>query len=411
MKIGLTLGTLLLLALSVFGQTDSTSTEDSLNTFKRVDGARVLKEQWYQKIRIGGYGQVRYNKLFETNPDLKCEQCDKNWGGEKGGFSLRRMRLKVSGQIGPRVYLYFQADFASTISGTIHSTALKDAYMDLGLDDDNEFRIRLGQSKIPYGFENMQSSSQRLPLDRNDGINSALKNERDLAGIFYWARKDKRELFRSLSKQGLKHSGDYGCFALGIFNGQTANIADQNNTFHVVTRFTYPIEIGNQVIEPGIQAYTGKYVLMKVSPNVKVKDDQEYLDQRVAASFVLYPQPFGIQAEYNIGRGPEYNKLTDSIEVQNLHGGYITASYMIKKWDQRFIPFTRAQYYDGGKKHELDARSYNVKELEMGIEWHPNKNFELVAVYVFSERRFEDHVKQDNLQRGRLMRFQAQVNF
>ena len=288
---------------------------------------------------------------------------------------------------------------------------LKDAYMDLGLDDDNEFRIRLGQSKIPYGYENMQSSSQRLPLDRNDGINSALKNERDLAAIFYWARKDKRALFKSLSKQGLKHSGDYGCFALGIFNGQTANVSDQNNAFHVVSRFTYPIEIGRQVIEPGIQAYSGKYVLLKTSPNVKVKEGKEYIDQRIAASFILYPKPFGIQAEYNIGRGPEYNKLTDSIEVKNLNGGYITLSYMIKKWEQRFIPFTRAQYYDGGKKHELDARSYHVKELEMGIEWHPNKNFELVAVYVFSERRFEDHTTPNNLQKGRLMRLQAQVNF
>ena len=84
---------------------------------------------------------------------------------------------------------------------------------------------------------------------------------------------------------------------------------------------------------------------------------------------------------------------------------------MIDKWDQRFIPFTRVQYYDGGKKHELDARSYNVKEIEFGIEWQPNKNFELVTVYVLSERRFEDHTNQDNLQKGSLMRFQAQVNF
>ncbi len=384
----------------VVGQTDSTSNETTKTS-----------KEWYRKIRISGYGQVRYNKLFETNSDLRCEQCDKNWGGDNGGLSLRRMRLKVSGQVAPRVFVYFQADFASALGESLHIGMLKDAYMDLGLDDDNEFRIRLGQSKIPYGYENMQSSSQRLPLDRNDGINSALKNERDLAAIFYWARKDKRALFKSLSKQGLKHSGDYGCFALGIFNGQTANVSDQNNAFHVVSRFTYPIEIGRQVIEPGIQAYSGKYVLLKTSPNVKVKEGKEYIDQRIAASFILYPKPFGIQAEYNIGRGPEYNKLTDSIEVKNLNGGYITLSYMIKKWEQRFIPFTRAQYYDGGKKHELDARSYHVKELEMGIEWHPNKNFELVAVYVFSERRFEDHTTPNNLQKGRLMRLQAQVNF
>jgi hypothetical protein len=33
--------------------------------------------KWYDKIAIRGYLQARYNRLLETNPDLKCEQCDK----------------------------------------------------------------------------------------------------------------------------------------------------------------------------------------------------------------------------------------------------------------------------------------------------------------------------------------------
>ena len=68
-------------------------------------------------------------------------------------------------------------------------------------------------------------------------------------------------------------------------------------------------------------------------------------------------------------------------------------------------------HYEGGKKHELDARSYRVKELEVGVEWQPNKNFELVTMYTFSERRFEDLRTIDNLQTGRLLRLQAQLNF
>jgi hypothetical protein len=75
------------------------------------------------------------------------------------------------------------------------------------------------------------------------------------------------------------------------------------------------------------------------------------------------------------------------------------------------FPFTRLQQYDGGKKHELDARSYNVKELETGLEWQINKNFEFTASYVFSERRFEDSKLKSNLQKGRLLRLQAQLNF
>ena len=75
------------------------------------------------------------------------------------------------------------------------------------------------------------------------------------------------------------------------------------------------------------------------------------------------------------------------------------------------FPFARYQVYDGGKKHERDARSYDVKEFEVGLEWQPNKTLEFVAMYTISDRRFEDHQLQDNRQEGNLLRLQAQVNF
>jgi phosphate-selective porin len=353
---------------------------------------------------------MRYNRLLETNPDLKCEQCDKSMG-EDGGLFIRRARIILSGQISKRVYFYIQPDFASSAGTTGNIVQLRDAYFDLGLDKNNEFRIRLGQSKVPYGFENMQSSQNRLPLDRNDALNSSVSNERDMGAFFYWAPKKTREMFSSLVKDGLKGSGDYGVFAFGVYNGQTANQTERNDNLHVVSRLSYPIKIKNQIIEPGIQAYTGTFTLLSTSSGVKKNDNSEYLDQRAAASFVLYPKPFGIQAEYNIGKGPEYNKFTDSIEVQGLKGGYITLSYMLKLGKQTLIPFVRGQYYEGGKKHELDARSYKVNEYEIGFEWQPHKTFELVAMYTISNRRFEDHVKQDNFQQGNLLRLQAQINF
>jgi hypothetical protein len=380
------------------------------------DSVKVAEKpkKWFETFTIRGYAQVRYNRLLETNPDLKCDQCDRSWG-DNGGFFIRRMRIIFYGQISKRVYFYIQPDFASSSSANaLHFGQLRDAYFDIGLDDQNEFRFRIGQSKIPYGFENMQSSQNRLPLDRNDALNSALNNERDIGGFFYWAPSEKRKLFSDLVKDGLKGSGDYGVFAFGAYNGQTANKPDLNNRLHAVARFSYPFQIGSQIIEPGLQGYSGKYVIAadQRSAGVKVKSDFNYIDQRAAASFVLYPKPFGIQTEYNIGRGPEFNTATDSIEVKKLHGGYATLSYMIRtKKDQRFIPFTRVQHYHGGKKHETDARSYRVREMEVGVEWQPVPQFELVVMYTMSSRRFEDFTKQDNQQRGSLLRIQAQVNF
>lgn len=380
------------------------------DTLKTKSQTSSTSKKWYDSFAIRGYVQGRYNRLLETNEDLGCEQCDKSWG-KNGGFFLRRTRLVFSGQISQRVYFYLQPDFASFAGSTGHIAQLRDAYFDLGIDKDNEFRFRVGQSKVPYGFENMQSSQNRLPLDRHDALNSAVANERDLGVFFYWAPKKTRKLFSSLVSDGLKGSGDYGVFAFGAYNGQTANLAERNDEPHIVSRLSYPFQIGNQIIEAGVQAYTGKFVLVSTSAGVKANDNKEYLDQRAAASFILYPKPFGIQAEYNIGKGPEFNKYTDSIEVQDLQGGYVTFSYLFKKGKQTFIPFSRIQYYEGGKKHELDARSYKVNELEFGIEWQASKNFELVAMYTISSRRYEDYIKQDNFQKGQLLRLQAQINF
>ena len=97
--------------------------------------------------------------------------------------------------------------------------------------------------------------------------------------------------------------------------------------------------------------------------------------------------------------------------MKKLKGAYVTLSYKTNYKDQVIIPFISAQTYQGGKKFELDARSYDVKELELGIEWQPFKQFELVAVYTISNRRFEDYILQNNIQKGRLLRLQAQVNF
>jgi hypothetical protein len=374
---------------------------------------KPVSKQWFESLQLRGYMQVRYNRLLETNPLLKCDQCDKSWG-DNGGFFIRRARLIFSGQINDRVYLYFQPDFASSPSSTANNFAqLRDAYMDLGLSADNTYRLRIGQSKVPFGFENMQSSQNRLPLDRNDALNSAVSNERDLGANFYWAPKGIRKLYSTLVSEGLKGSGDYGVFAFGVYNGQTANKPEANNNLHTVMRLSYPFTMGNQIIEAGIQGYTGQYVLGsdQISTGVKLKKDKTYQDARAAASFILYPKPFGIQAEYNIGKGPEFNKLTDSIETKSLKGGYITTSYKTTVNNQVIIPFTRFQYYKGGKKHELDARSYEVTEFELGIEWQPNKNFELVTMYTRSSRRFEDYKNQDNLQKGGLLRIQAQINF
>jgi len=368
---------------------------------------------WYENLKIRGYMQLRYNRLLETNPDLGCEQCDRSWGNN-GGFFFRRIRIIFYGQIHPRVFLYIQPDFASSASATgLHFAQIRDAYFDVGMDKNNEFRFRIGQSKVPFGFENMQSSQNRLPLDRHDAMNSAVSNERDLGIFFYWAPKKIRDRFAMLVRDGYKGSGDYGVFGFGAYNGQLANRPEMNNSQHLAMRLTYPFEYKGQIFEPSVQAYTGMFTLDKsqVSAGVGHAHNYTYTDKRIAVTSVLYPRPVGFQAEYNWGVGPEYNKFNNTIESAPLQGGYVTFNARLKMKEQLIYPFIRMQYYEGGKKHERDARSYHVNEYEFGIEWLPYKNFEIVAMYTYSSRRYEDGQKTDNKQVGSLLRLQFQVNF
>ncbi|MBD1398038.1 porin [Pontibacter sp. JH31] len=375
------------------------------------------KKAWYDRISLRGYAQVRYNRLLETNPNLKCDQCDRSLG-ENGGLFLRRGRLIFSGDVSDRLSIYIQPDFASSSSSTVlNFFQLRDAYFDVSLDKNKVYRFRVGQSKIPYGFENMQSSSNRLALDRNDALNSAIANERDLGVFFYWTPVEIQERFKMLTDEGLKGSGNYGVFGIGIYNGQTANKPEANNTQHAVARLSYPFLVGSkQIIEPGIQAYTGRYVVTsdQVSSGVSIAEKYAkdgFTDQRVAATFVVYPQPFGFQAEYNVGRGPEFNPDTKAIEVKNLRGGYAQVMYRKEVGSQVLIPFVKVQHYEGGKKHERDAPGYTVYETEIGVEWLVHKSIELTADYSIGDRTVRNAQNFNNRQHGNRLRLQAQFNF
>jgi hypothetical protein len=394
--------TIALLTVSFAGMAE----EALQDTTKKAENP---KKEWFQKISLRGYTQVRYNRLLETNPKLQCEQCDRSWG-ENGGFFLRRIRLIFFGNVHERVYIYIQPDFASSASATgLHFAQIRDAYFDLALDKDKEFRLRLGQSKVPYGFENLQSSQNRLALDRHDALNSAVSNERDLGVFFYWAPKHIRERFSYLVSSGLKGSGDYGVIGLGAHNGQTANRPEANNSPHYVYRLTYPFQLNSgQFIEASVQGYHGNVVINRTQANGV---QTEFLERRVAGSLIYYPQPFGFQTEFTVGNGPEFNPTTMNVESQDLYGGYVQSMYYIQLQKQLLIPFVRGHYYKGGKKHEIDARRYLVRELEIGAERQPIPAFELVAMYTISDRTFEDFKNPNNRQEGSLLRLQAQFNF
>lgn len=393
---------------------------------------RSAIKNWFNKISLRGYVQARYSYL-PGDKSIRSEYD--NTIRDNTGFAFRRVRLVISGDVTDWLSVYIQPEFAGTVPGTTgdqsnHFVQLRDAYADIFMPvpflffEEKDLRIRAGLSKIPFGFENLQSSQQRLAFDRSDGINSAANGERDLGVFLYYTTNDTRKLFRRLIDSGLKGSGDYGLLGIGVFNGQTLNVSERNDNKHVVLHATYPMELPyGQIIQFGVDAYRGAFNVGSTSigsisgtglPRIPLTENKgNYLDERVGVHFVLFPQPIGFQAEWNWGHGPQLNGAQTAIQEGSIQGGYVQGMY---KWDVNqpwltsVIPYVRYQEYSGGKKHRTNTPFNVVREWEVGAEWQFGKALEVTIAYAKS-RRTDTQTAPYAIREGDIVRTQVQWNF
>lgn len=378
----------------------------------------VLKGRWYEKIGLRGYAQVRYTQVLDHDgPELNVPNDAS--ASESATFLLRRGRVVLSGDVTERLYVYAQADFNASLSSGEFGVGMRDYYGDIALDNDKEFRVRVGQSKVPFGWVNMQSSQNRAPMERPDGLNSAVEGERDIGVFGYWASSEARERFRDLVKLGLKGSGDYGVAGLGAYSGQGLNRLDLNGEPHVVARLDYPWKLANgQFVETGIQAYHGRFVSGVTPVNLgsgtflPSRDPDGVTDERVAATFVWYPQPFGVEAEWNVGRGPTLDEGSRRVDSQFLHGGYVQLAYRLERFHGEWYPFARWHYFEGGRKFAANAPHSRVNEVDLGFEWRPWKEVEMTVAYTRTVERTNTRLAPyEQTENADRVGFQVQINY
>ena len=414
-------------------------------------------EKWFNKINIRGYTQLRFNQPFSGDsghgdPELRSvgDSCIK----DNSNFCFRRVRLVFSGDINEYLYLYIQPDFASNVSDTQQNFAqLRDAYADISFDKKHEYRIRPGQSKVPYGWENLQSSQNRIALDRADALNSAVPSERDLGVFAYWTPEHVQKRWKDLSKKGLKTSGDYGIVGVGIYNGQGLNRAEANDDLYGVFHTTYPLELGflgsamsGQVLEIGSDIMGGYFNPTVTSMTLYEKDRRgrnvqvsatdisnsmpnngKVKEERVAVHAILFPQPFGLQAEWNWGKGPTLNLdgaryttgtgaatttfIRGEIKRENIGGGYVQAMYKIDnvfRPDGVLFPYVKWQTFRGAWKGADNNPNTMVDEYETGVEYQIMKALELTLAYSHMERTNVNNLGEAG---GDLGRAQLQWNY
>ena len=408
-------------------------TDDDKEGGEKKEEEKPKEKGWFEKYRVRGYAQFRFSETMDANGADPQIVGDSSVGNNQS-FLVRRARLIFQGDISDRVSVYLQPDFAATPNGSvdaIHFVQVRDWYGDLHLDDDKVHRLRVGQSKIPYGWENLQSSSNRIPLDRNDALNSAARNERDLGIFYYWTPVEAQDFFKEVLDEGLKGSGNYGVFGFGAYNGQGGSFREVNDDLHLISRLTLPYQFSDgQRMEVGVQGYTGLYSVYSapISPlgvgpaviplnTLEAGDGSGVVDRRIAGTWVWYPQPLGFQAEWTVGRGPALDDTQTFVTDRPLYGGYLMSMYRHEtECYGEFIPFARWNYYKGGYKSERNAPFVEIGEWEAGVEWQIGKNVELVTMYTLTDRTNTRAIGDDDTRsyeqfEGQLLRFQLQVNY
>jgi hypothetical protein len=385
---------------------------------------------WYEKLSIDGYTQFRHTEQMNDAAYLTGGLPADRSVDPNQSLIIRRGRFKLSGDFG-RVYLYTQWDVAASVdSGSSRNFGLqtRDIYADIALDEAKEHRIRAGVSKVPYGWVNLQSSQNRLQMERPEALNSAVEGERD-QGIYYmYANTEDRALFKSLVKDGYKGSGDYGVFTAGFYSGAGLNRADNNGEVHSLVRYSKPwVAASGQMYEAGIGAYAGRFKVTTdltsavskaaLDANINALDKRDladgFVDRRAAATFIMYPQPWGIEAEWTTGQGPQLNAQRTAITTQSLHGGYVMINYRHKYGEQsEFIPYVRWNYFDGARKFATNAPQMCVNEIDLGFEWQWRKEVELQLQYTLADERSNTSTTAPTVISGsRRLALQLQFNY
>lgn len=354
---------------------------------------KALAGKWYERVSLRGYTQFRQTDVIDHVGFAPEVPADRSVNANET-FLIRRGRFIFSGDLSDHLYLYAQSDYNASTGAADYSLQTRDLYADISLDKKKEFRVRLGQSKTPYGWVNLQSSQNRAALERPDAINSAAEGERDLGAYLMWAPTSARQRFRDLVGQGLKGSGDYGVVAVGVFSGQGLNRSDQNGDMHVLARASYPFKRADgQFFELGVQAYRGRFVSPTQAISIggstvtPVGDAKGVLDQRVGVTAIWYPQPFGVEAEWNVGRGPALSADGRSITDDTLHGGYVQANYRRRDSIASWFPFVRWNYFDGARKFARNAPRTKVNEVDFGLEFARWLEVEVTAMYTHTFER------------------------
>lgn len=181
-------------------------------TFQSKNNDSKILQTLKPSVRFGGYIVGKY-----SISDRKHQESN-------GGFDLRYVRLYADGKIYNDFYYKFQLE-VNGAPGPDKGPRILDAFIEWQKFD--FFRVKLGQFKRPFGFENPYSPL-KVGYGTYSQINSKLASLNDRNGEH---KSSGRDLGLQIQGDLLKaHDGHHWIhYQLGVFNGQGINHKEKNH--------------------------------------------------------------------------------------------------------------------------------------------------------------------------------------
>jgi hypothetical protein len=178
--------------------------------------AEEASAQAGRERKIDGYLQLRYQA--DAAPDSRTE------------FLVRRARFNVRGSLSERTSYRFelQMDSKEKGAGPGSKAQLRTANIDYAA---GRGRLRLGQAKIPWGYELEVSSAELWSGERSLFMDRLFPNQRDIGLQYQWTAGERGPVVD-----------------LGLFNGTGINASDDNSRKDPMARLKFPFRCGSAAV-------------------------------------------------------------------------------------------------------------------------------------------------------------------
>jgi hypothetical protein len=170
----------------------------------------------HKAVTLDGYMQVRY------------EDNDARAGANQ--FYIRRARLNIRAALDEHVSSRIELNMSGRDTGEGYGskTMLREAYIDYA---GGPQRLRMGQAKIPFGYEVRESGRELWSGQRALVLERLFPDESDLGAQYRWDWGPERPQFD-----------------IGVFNGTGINENDDNDRKDPVASVTLPFRSGSAAL-------------------------------------------------------------------------------------------------------------------------------------------------------------------